>query len=114
MSNFKGKVKWFSQEKGFGFIKDDEGVVLPLSSIITSPIKDWVKFINNINKLKSDIKKSRSCFTCKLSTVCFAFKDFKEVLTKLPVNIDGNDAPLKQIEVFNTLAGCCLVYEENK
>jgi hypothetical protein len=57
---------------------------------------------------------ARTCFTCKLSTVCFAHKELKEILTKLPVNLNGNEAPLKREEVFNSLAGCCLMYEENK
>jgi hypothetical protein len=59
-------------------------------------------------------KGDRTCFNCKLSTVCFAYKELKEVLAKLPVNIDGSDAPLNSIGVFDSLAGCCLMYEENK
>lgn len=56
---------------------------------------------------------NRSCFNCKLSTVCYAFKELKETIKYLPSNIDSNDAPMKQIDVFKALAGCCLVYEEN-
>lgn len=70
------------------------------------------EFQEEIKKVQDKLRE-RNCFTCKLSTVCFAFKELKEILTKLPVNIDGNDAPLKHVEVFNSLAGCCLVYEEN-
>lgn len=59
------------------------------------------------------IKTIRSCFTCKLSTVCFAYINIKETLVKLPVNIDTDEAPMRQTAVFKALAGCCLVYEEN-
>lgn len=58
-------------------------------------------------------KGDRTCFNCKLSTVCFAYKDLKETLKYLPSNIDSDDTPMNQRDVFIALAGCCLVYEEN-
>lgn len=66
------------------------------------------------NDIKPISKISRTCFNCKLNTVCFAYKELKEVLAKLPVNIHGDEAPLNSIGVFDSLAGCCLMYEENK
>lgn len=58
-------------------------------------------------------KGDRSCFNCKFSTVCYAFKELKETLKYLPSNVNTDDAPMRQIDVFKALAGCCLVYEEN-
>jgi hypothetical protein len=102
-------------EQSLGMFNKDNKELLLIRDIIDCSVEDWIKFINRIKAtLESDIKNNRSCFTCKLSTVCFAHKELKEILTKLPVNINSNDTPLKREEVFNSLAGCCLMYEENK
>lgn len=53
----------------------------------------------------------RTCFTCKVSNICFAFDSLHDVAKKLPVNIDGDAAPGKITDVYNSLANCCLKYD---
>lgn len=114
----KIKVR-LSELNRLGFTEIAEGIFnfkekhnLTIRDVVSTTDAAWRGFIGRISKgqLKST---NRTCFNCKFSTVCYAFKELKETLKYLPSNIDGSDAPMNQKDVFLALAGCCLIYEEN-
>lgn len=55
-------------------------------------------------------KQSRSCFTCKNNNVCFVAREIRQVTTEISVNIDGDAAPGKLMQVFEAMGNCCLKY----
>lgn len=84
--------------------------------IANESVNGWLYYIEKVKTYIKEVKINkivRTCFNCKLSTVCFAFRELKTVLVVLPSNIDSDDTPMNQKDVFKALAGCCLVYEEN-
>ena len=85
-----------------------------LLNITQLSVEFWRDYIDYVKiKMQKSIVNNRSCFNCKLSTVCFAFRELKTTLIALPTNLYTDDAPMRQTDVFKALAGCCLVYEEN-
>ena len=54
--------------------------------------------------------KPRTCFNCIHYVPCL----MAAVIDKMPprmLNIDGLDAPLRKIDLYDTLAGCCLLFK---
>jgi hypothetical protein len=56
---------------------------------------------------------NRSCYTCKNINLCYIFKGVQKALEGTLLNIDGNDAPGRMTDVYNSLGKCCMKYEIN-
>ena len=56
----------------------------------------------------------RSCFTCKLFSMCITRIKIEEALRYTRTNIDGDSAPGKYIQVFDATGNCCVNHQEEK
>ena len=56
----------------------------------------------------------RTCFTCSNRPVCFAHRDIMNTTKEMHVNIDGETAPGKWLDVFTAMGRCCLKYNPVK
>jgi len=54
----------------------------------------------------------RTCFNCKNKGLCFVFRDIINATNKFEVNIDGDAAPGKWIEIFDAVGNCCLKFSK--
>lgn len=58
--------------------------------------------------------KKRSCFTCKNFPICHVRIAVTSASKEIEINIDGDAAPGKWVEVFDAIGNCCLKYEKPK
>lgn len=54
----------------------------------------------------------RSCFSCKLFSMCITRIKIEEALRYTKTNINGNATEGKYIQVFDATGSCCLNYKE--
>lgn len=56
----------------------------------------------------------RSCFSCKHFKVCFVRNVVHEATRKVKMNIDGDAAPGKWVDIFIAIGNCCLDYKNDE
>ncbi len=54
----------------------------------------------------------KSCFNCKLVSVCFVRRDVTNATQVGFLNIDGTILPGKWIDMFKSVANCCFKFEQ--
>jgi len=60
------------------------------------------------------VKYMRSCFTCEHHRLCYLRRKINEALMGANINIDGDIAPAKYLDIFETLGRMCLDYKFKK
>ena len=56
-------------------------------------------------------EKDRTCFNCKHFRLCYLRRMVDDAMRLAPINIDGDAAPCKYLDIFSTLAKLCLEYK---
>lgn len=56
--------------------------------------------------------RKRTCFECTHFSLCFLFRRVEQAVSGvLILNIDGNDAPGKLMDIYEALGSACLKFE---
>lgn len=54
--------------------------------------------------------KDRTCFTCEHFRLCYMRRRIEDAMRLANINIDGDAAPCKYLDIFETMGKMCLDY----